>query len=513
MAKHVFLTHAAEDKAIAVLVCEALEKAGIQCWYAPRNVPLGMNFEEAIIDAISTSGLMILILSAHSNNSPHVKREIQNACIENVQVPILPFRVEDIPLNKALRYYLGSTQWLDASTPPLEAHLGTLVKHVEASLSQAPPAESEEQAHQRVEQEAAAWKLAEDKEAQRIAELHAAGLAESARLRAAKEAAALKLADAQRLAEQREAVRLAESARLRAEKDSADLKLDEKKETHRLAEQREVVRQAEAALAAAQIEQDHAEKRQAPPPVAEKDAYRLSIEAAENVVQKAAVVHGTENRSLDASPSFELRQFEKKPNRTLWYIGGGAALALLGLIVVISYIATNNASPGAGPSPIVAASASPSTDQNTPAANNDNVSPGVANLNTNRLEPHRRPSPAYSSPTPVRRATVEEQPTREPTPSRTSAPIRGGVLNGKAISLPRPAYPPLAKAAHASGTVVVQITIDENGDVISARASSGHPLLQAAAVEAARQAKFSTTRLSGRPVKVTGVITYNFVAQ
>src|SRR5687767_3047334 len=255
MAKHVFLTHAAEDKAIAVLVCEALEKAGIQCWYAPRNVPLGMNFEEAIIDAISTSGLMILILSAHSNNSPHVKREIQNACIENVQVPILPFRVEDIPLNKALRYYLGSTQWLDASTPPLEAHLGTLVKHVEASLSQAPPAESEEQAHQRVEQEAAAWKLAEDKEAQRIAELHA--------------------------------VRLAESARLRAEKDSADLKLDEKKETHRLAEQREVVRQAEAALAAAQIEQDHAEKRQAPPPVAEKDAYRLSIEAAENVVQKA----------------------------------------------------------------------------------------------------------------------------------------------------------------------------------------------------------------------------------
>jgi protein TonB len=87
------------------------------------------------------------------------------------------------------------------------------------------------------------------------------------------------------------------------------------------------------------------------------------------------------------------------------------------------------------------------------------------------------------------------------------------VLNGKAISLPKPAYPPIARQAHASGTVVVQVTIDENGSVISARAVSGHPLLQAVAVNAARNARFSPTKLSGQPVKVTGVITYNFVAQ
>ena len=99
----------------------------------------------------------------------------------------------------------------------------------------------------------------------------------------------------------------------------------------------------------------------------------------------------------------------------------------------------------------------------------------------------------------------------KPTPPR--APISGGVLNGKAISLPKPAYPPIARAAHASGTVVVQVLIDENGNVVSARAVSGHPLLQAVAVGAARQAKFSPTKLSGQPVKVTGVIQYNFVAQ
>jgi len=107
----------------------------------------------------------------------------------------------------------------------------------------------------------------------------------------------------------------------------------------------------------------------------------------------------------------------------------------------------------------------------------------------------------------------EPPPPPEPKPTPPRAPISGGVLNGKAISLPHPVYPPIAKQAHASGTVVVQVTIDENGSVISAHAVSGHPLLQAVAVAAARGARFSPTKLSGQPVKVTGVITYVFQAQ
>ena len=97
--------------------------------------------------------------------------------------------------------------------------------------------------------------------------------------------------------------------------------------------------------------------------------------------------------------------------------------------------------------------------------------------------------------------------------SAKSKTISGGLLNGKAISLPQPQYPPVARAAKASGTVVVQVTIDENGNVTSANAVSGHPLLQAAAVVAARGAKFSPTKLSGQPVKVTGIIQYNFAAE
>jgi len=108
---------------------------------------------------------------------------------------------------------------------------------------------------------------------------------------------------------------------------------------------------------------------------------------------------------------------------------------------------------------------------------------------------------------------ADEPPPPAATPTPPRAPISGGVLNGKAISLPKPAYPPIARAAHASGTVVVQVLIDENGNVVSAHAVSGHPLLQGAAVGAARQAKFSPTKLSGQPVKVTGVIQYNFVSQ
>jgi protein TonB len=104
-------------------------------------------------------------------------------------------------------------------------------------------------------------------------------------------------------------------------------------------------------------------------------------------------------------------------------------------------------------------------------------------------------------------------PPPKPTPEKPKTIVSGGVLNGKAISKPQPAYPPIAKAARAQGTVTVQIVVDESGRVISATAVSGHPLLQQAAVAAARQARFSPTLLSGQPVKVSGVITYNFVLQ
>ena len=88
--------------------------------------------------------------------------------------------------------------------------------------------------------------------------------------------------------------------------------------------------------------------------------------------------------------------------------------------------------------------------------------------------------------------------------------ISGGVLNEKAISFPQPPYPPAARAVRATGAVTVQVLVNEKGDVISATALSGHPLLRAAATQAARQAKFPPTKLSGQPARIAGVLTYNF---
>jgi TonB family protein len=89
-------------------------------------------------------------------------------------------------------------------------------------------------------------------------------------------------------------------------------------------------------------------------------------------------------------------------------------------------------------------------------------------------------------------------------------PVSGGVLNGKAIELPKPGYTAQAKSTRASGVVVVEVVIDEKGKVISAKATSGHALLRQSAEQAARNARFSPTLLSGQPVKVTGEINYNF---
>ena len=92
-----------------------------------------------------------------------------------------------------------------------------------------------------------------------------------------------------------------------------------------------------------------------------------------------------------------------------------------------------------------------------------------------------------------------------------SSTISGGLLNGKATSLPKPVYPAAAIAVRAAGTVAVQVLVDENGEVVSAEVMSGHPLLRSAAVEAAKAASFAPTMLKGEPVKVSGVLTYNFV--
>lgn len=115
-------------------------------------------------------------------------------------------------------------------------------------------------------------------------------------------------------------------------------------------------------------------------------------------------------------------------------------------------------------------------------------------------------------------ATEATEPTEgdesaEPPSLSVGEAVSEGALDGKSISKPQPPYPALAKAARASGLVTVRVTVDETGHVVSATPVSGHPLLHAAAVAAAKQARFAPTLRDGEPVKVTGVLSYTFVLE
>ncbi|HZG51835.1 MAG TPA: energy transducer TonB [Pyrinomonadaceae bacterium] len=144
----------------------------------------------------------------------------------------------------------------------------------------------------------------------------------------------------------------------------------------------------------------------------------------------------------------------------------------------------------------------------TPTEGGGLVVPGGGNYPTHRNRPAVVVPVAddEEDPRPVR-------PTPTPAKPRDQIRVSSSVISSKIISKPTPAYPPLARQARVQGTVTVEILIDVEGRVVSAQATNGHPLLRMAAQQSAYHARFSPTSISGQPVKVSGVITYNFILQ
>ena len=129
MGPYAFLSYSTKDTNAAKGVCDALERRGVGVWMAPRNVEPGSNYAASIIDAIDGSCVLVLTLSRASNNSADVEREVKRAS-DNLR-PIIPFRIEQVEPSKSLSYFLGSSQYLDAFTPPMEAHYEALAKVVQ----------------------------------------------------------------------------------------------------------------------------------------------------------------------------------------------------------------------------------------------------------------------------------------------------------------------------------------------------------------------------------------------
>lgn len=128
----VFISYSAKDRRTGDAICKALEAQEIRCWIAPRDIPHGDNYADSIIEAISAARVFVIVFSSNSNSSNDVKSEVESAFQK--EIPIIPFRVENVQPSGGMQYFLSNRQFLEAFAPPLTFHLENLVDTVLALL-------------------------------------------------------------------------------------------------------------------------------------------------------------------------------------------------------------------------------------------------------------------------------------------------------------------------------------------------------------------------------------------
>ena len=128
----VFISHASADKFAADQVCTALERFGIACWIAPRNIRWGRAYGEAILEGIEVCRALLLVLSSAANESLHVPGEVERSFSRGKTVLVL--RIQDVKPAKSLELFIGSTHWLDVFNGSLELELDGICAKVGAAL-------------------------------------------------------------------------------------------------------------------------------------------------------------------------------------------------------------------------------------------------------------------------------------------------------------------------------------------------------------------------------------------
>lgn len=134
MAHDAFVSYSSEDRQAAEILCGVLESSGIRCWVAPRDVLPGQDYAEAIVDAIDQCAVFVLLLSGRSNESPHVRREAERAASRGKR--FIPLRIENIAPAKSIQYFIGSSHWLDALSPPYEPQFLKVAEAIRRHLGQ-----------------------------------------------------------------------------------------------------------------------------------------------------------------------------------------------------------------------------------------------------------------------------------------------------------------------------------------------------------------------------------------
>jgi TonB family protein len=231
-----------------------------------------------------------------------------------------------------------------------------------------------------------------------------------------------------------------------------------------------------------------------------KEVYKYDYDSVGNWVKMTASIAVVENGKIDFEPS-------EVTYRTIFYYLDASMAKMLQPTSSSPSAPVNASSPGANAQPNSNVAANRTQGDNKPAA----ALP--APLSVDKLKVFSAvPSPgdlrSLSADATKKVMIADSDP--PPAPRPLMKPVSGGVLNGKALSLPAPVYPEFARRMRATGTVEVEVVVDENGKVVSARALSGPAALRDVAVQAALRARFSPTKLSGQPVKISGLINYNF---
>jgi TRAP-type C4-dicarboxylate transport system substrate-binding protein/actin-related protein len=325
MAHDVFISYSSPDRAVAEAICGALESTNIQCWLAPRNVSVGKVWVEAIVDAIDESRIFLLVLSANSNSSPQVIREVERAASQDIT--IVPIRIDDTTMSKGMGFFISRHQWLNVRMPLRKQDLDELTRTVQQLLAE----EKRRKTGMAVDTSAKEKKQPEEELARQARETAAKQEAEKASLARETEEAARE--EAERLAKEKQekeareaavlAQQLAEEARRAKEAED-----QARKEAARIAREKEQRKAKEAAILARQ-KAEESRKAKASGEQARKESERIAREKKEKEAREAAILA----RQVKKVPR-ETAAGTKRLTKSAWFWTGLALLFISAMMMV-----------------------------------------------------------------------------------------------------------------------------------------------------------------------------------